>query len=139
MQYITLKSLHLVICVVVFCGIRAPFFFLLFLHAPVSVYHSKQATEISLWIPVYGLPPHMFAVSLRRSRAGNERLLLGRETQAFYLPPAAAHLSLSSLLSVVRYSPACFPTMALLENMMPVYPVEGVVGFWSNSGVFLFG
>lgn len=58
-----------------------------FLPSFVSVYHSKQATEISLWKPVYGLPPHMFAVSLWGGQAGNERLLLWRETRAFYLLP----------------------------------------------------
>lgn len=62
MQYVILNPLPLVIYVVLFCGMRALFFF--FSLAFVSVYHSKQAAEISLWKPVYGLPPHMFAVSL---------------------------------------------------------------------------
>lgn len=109
MNHIELNALSY-ICVVL--PDQSSFFFF-FLQAPVSVYRSKQATEISLWIPVYGLPPHMFAVSLRKSRAGNERLLLRRETQAFYLSPtaaAAAHLSRSTLPSVVLCSPACFPT-----------------------------
>lgn len=63
--YVILNALPVVIYVVLFCGMRALFFFFVFfLLASVSVYHSKQATEISLWKPVYGLPPHMFAVSL---------------------------------------------------------------------------
>lgn len=83
--YMSCHSLPWLIYVVLFCGMRALFF----LPSFVSVYHSKQATEISLWKPVYGLPPHMFAVSLWGGQAGNERLLLGRETRAFYLLPPA--------------------------------------------------
>lgn len=64
-----------------------------------SVYHSKQAPEISPWKPVYGLPPHMFAVFLCRGQPGNERLLRRRETQAFLSSSSSIRyprLSLSS-------------------------------------------
>lgn len=127
MQYVILNSY---LC----CFVSWDEIGIFFLLAFVSVYHSKRATEISLWKPVYGLPPHMFAVSLWRGQAGNERLLLGRETQAFYLPPPP-----SEILICLSIFTVCFPTIAPLENMMRVRLVEGVEVFWSNSGIFLFG
>ena len=71
----------------------------IFLLVFVCVYHSKWATKTSLWKRVYSLPPHMFAVSLCRRQASNERLLLGKEIQAFYLsPPVLCQRSPSILL-----------------------------------------
>ena len=115
------------------CGVRA----LLFV-AFASVYHSKQATEISLWKPVYGLPPHMLAVSFRGGQAGNERLLLGGDKPRLCIflchqPPHVLHLHQilayrSLLFSLSLCLLPCFPKVAL-ENVM-----QG-----GRRGVFLFG
>lgn len=92
----------------------------------VSVYHSKQAAEISLWKLLYGLPPHMLVVSLRGGQAGNERLVLGREKPRLSIQ----HRRRSR-------SAACFPTL-VVENVIQVSFGEGVEVFWTNRAVFLF-
>lgn len=91
------------------------FFFPLF-------HHSKQAAEIGLWKPVYGLPPHMFAVSLCGGQPGNEGLLHGGE-----------NLRSSSSSPIICLSPfisptflACFSTITSLENVM--LPCGGCCG-----------
>lgn len=77
------------------------------------VHHSKQAAEIGLWKPVYGLPPHMFEVSLCGGQPGNEGLLHGGEN----LPSSSSPIiCLSHFIS--PSSSACFSTITLLENVM---------------------
>ena len=99
MRYVILNSLPIVIYAVLFCGMSALFFPCLRQCLPQQTGNRNKPVETGLWPP-----PHMFAVSLWGGQAGNERLLLGRETQAFYLPPAAALLhqrsSSVSLISV---------------------------------------
>lgn len=78
------------------------------------VHHSKQAAKIGLWKPVYGLPPHMFAVSLCRGQPGNEGLLHGGEN----LPSSSSSPIICLSLFISPTISACFPTITLLENVM---------------------
>lgn len=86
-------------------------------------YHSKQAAEIGLWKAVYGLPPHMFAVSLCRGQTGNEGLLHSGEN---LLSSSTSPLISRSHFFSPTFS-ACFSTIMLLEKVMQVRPVEVVV------------
>lgn len=86
------------------------------------IHHSKQAAKIGLWKPVYGLPPHMFAVSLCRGQPGNEGLLHGGEN----LPSSSSSPIICLSLFISPAFSACFSTITLLENVM--LPCGGCCG-----------